>query len=180
MSNTAALVSVGLGLGLCALYAWVAFSPSALKVLRAYPRTVWPGRILAAICLIWFARNLGQVDLGGFNSLKKLLFVAVPLGIYLITVYIPDLLPVRGLCVLFLLAAQPILTAVRWSGTPASIAVGIFVYALLVKSMILVVYPHLWIRGMDWWEDHPQARRPGLRAGMFLGLALAISGAVSL
>lgn len=172
-------MSLGVLLGL--LYGWVAWKPaSALPALRAYPRTVWPGRVLTAICVVWFAWNLWQVDLGGFNELKKLLVVLVPVGIFLITVFIPDLLSVRGLCVLVLLAGQPLLTATRWSGTPASPAVALFVYVLLIKAMVLVVYPHLWIRGLDWWQNHSELRRSGIVSGAVVAAALLISGLVSL
>jgi len=180
MPNIAALTSLGLGIALCALHAWIMWRPQeALPAFRRFPRTVWPGRILAAVCMLWFARNLWQVDLGGFNSLKNILYVAAPTGIYLVVVFLPDLLSVRALFAFFLLAAQPALVAVRWSGTPASWAVGLFVYALIVKSMILIVYPHLWIRSLDRWEARPEVRKPFLAVGVLMGLALVACGAVS-
>jgi len=181
MIHPAATTSLLMGISLLAFYAWVTFKPdTALLALKAYPRTVWPGRIFTAVCLVWFARNLWQVDLGGFNDLKKLLYVAVPVGICLIVVLLPDLLSVRGLCVFFLLAGQPLLIATRWSGTPASLAVALMTYLLLIKSMVLVVYPHLWNRGITWWENHPESRKPGLGAGVLVGCLLVGSGLLSL
>lgn len=180
MSNPAAIASLALGLVLCALYAWVGFLPAkALPALRAFPRKVRIGQILTGICLIWFAWNLGKVDLGPFNPLKNLLYVAAPLGIYYVLVYTPDLLAVRGVCVLVLLAGQPLLIATRWTGTPASWAVGILVYAMLIKAMVLVVYPHLWIRSLNRMEKEPKLLRSGLILGGVIGVAMIIAGAVS-
>jgi len=181
MMNPAALTSLIFGVSLLGLYAWIALKPeSAVSALRAYPRTVWPGRLLTVICMIWFARNLWMVDLGGFNELKKILYVAVPIGIYLIIVFIPDLLSVRGVCVFIVLGARPLLVETRWTGTPASFAVALFVYLLLIKSMFLVVYPHLWIRSVDWWKEHPEYRIPSIAVGGLAGAALTVCGLLSL
>lgn len=121
-----------------------------------------------------------MVDLGGFNELKKILYVAVPIGIYLIIVFIPDLLSVRGVCVFIVLGARPLLVETRWTGTPASFAVALFVYLLLIKSMFLVVYPHLWIRSVDWWKEHPEYRIPSVAVGGLAGAALTVCGLLSL
>lgn len=181
MIHPAALTAFIFGAVLLGLYTWIAIKPlSALPALRAYPRTVWPGRILTVICVFWFARNLWQVDLGGFNDLKKILYAAVPIGIYLIVVFIPDLLSVRAAGAFILLAGQPLLVETRWSGEPASIAVAIIVYGLLIKSMILVAYPHLWIRSLDRWKDHPNKHLPLLILGWGVGAALLVCGLLSL
>lgn len=181
MSNPAAIASILIGVTLCALYAWVGFLPAkALPALRAYPRKVRIGQVLSGICILWFAWNLSKVDLGPFNQLKNLLFVVAPVAIYFVLVYTPDLLAVRGACVLVLLAGQPLLIATRWTGTPASWAVGLMVYALLIKAMVLVVYPHLWIRSLDRMEREPKLLRSGLIFGGVLGLAMIVVGAISI
>lgn len=179
--NPAALTSMIFGALLLLLYGGIAWKGgTVLSALENFPRSVWPGRILTAVCLVWFARNLWQVDLGGFNDLKKLLYAAVPVGIYLVIVYIPDLLSVRGVCGLVLLGAQPLLVATRWTGTPASLAVGIVTYVLLVKCMVLIVYPHLWKRSLRWWRAHEEVQLPGLLLGGAVGMTLLVCGVLSL
>jgi len=179
--NSAALASISFGILMLLLYGGIALKPQpTVAALGRFPRTVWPGRVLTVVCLTWFAFNLWKVDLGGFNGVKQALYVAVPVGIYLVIVYIPDLLSVRGVCGLILLAAQPLLIATRWTGTPASIAVAVFVYMLLLKAMILMVYPHLWIRSLRWWNATPGMKLPALALGVAVGAAMVLCGVFSL
>lgn len=181
MPTTAPFISMYIGLVLLAVYAFSFLRPqAAFAAFRAFPRSVWPARALVALCLVWFALNLNQVDLGGFNVAKRLLWVAVPLGYYLITTFIPDLLALRGLCTFFLLAGNSVLIAVRWHGSPAHFAVALLVYLLLIKSMFLVVYPHLWFRGINWLEANTKRRKIWLGAGMGLAAVMIVCGAVSL
>ena len=177
--NHATLCSLT-GLILIGLYLWVYLKPlGADKVFRAFPRSVWPGRVLALISVIWFGLNLRQVDLGGFNPAKQALFVLVPLGYVLLVRYLSDLLAVRGLCALVLLGAKPVITFARWHGTPASLALVIFWYLLILKAMFLMVYPHLWIRGLNRMREDASLRKAGAIAGMAVGGVLLVAGLLS-
>ncbi len=178
---SAALVCLALGAVLIAFHLWVLLCPSTARaLLDAYPRSIWPGRIFTAICLVWFAYNLWQVDLGGFNVHKRLLYGVVPIGIYLVVTYIPDLLSVRGLCCFMLLAGNPVLTATRWQDTIASVAIGVAVYVLLIASMVLAVYPHLWKRGLQNLYADARRLRIWLYSGMGAGGILLLCGVLSL
>jgi hypothetical protein len=180
MSLNASLFSMLLGAALLLLYSGLLLAPAPLlRGLRAFPRSVFPARLLTAVCLVWFAQNLWQVDLGAFNPAKRALFVVVPVGWYLITTYLPDLLAVRGLCALLLLAGRPLLVMTRWQEGPASIAVGLLIYAVMIKSMFLVVYPHLWLRGLNWLEARPLRLRAAASVGLALGAALLVCGLLS-
>ena len=181
MNFDAPFVSIYFGVLLLVFYVWMWRMPvPAMAALKAYPRFVWPGRIFIAISVAWFAYNLNQVDLGRFNTLKTALWVVAPVGIFLITRYIPDLLSVRGLCTFCLLAGQSVLVAVRWHGTISQIAVALFVYIVMVECMVLVVYPHFWIRGVKWIEVVPKRRQGTLIAGSGIAFALFICGLISL
>lgn len=170
-----------LGLVLIGFYAWMWKAPGqADRVLRAFPRSVWPARILTVITLFWFGLNLREVDLGGFNPAKQALWVLVPAGMVLVIRYIPDLLAVRGLCALLLLAAKPVMNFARWHGTPASTALVILCYVLIVKAMFLMVYPHVWFRVLNRLRDCPSCRRRLLGVGMGVGAVLAVAGLLSL
>lgn len=181
MILNASVVSLVLGGLLFCLYLWMLAAPSAaFAAFRRYPRSIWPGRVLALISLVWFAYNLNQVDLGGFNSLKKALWVAVPVSGYLILTFIPDLLSVRGLCTFCLLAGKSVLIAVRWQGGPAPIAVALLVYLLMIKCMFLVVYPHFWLRGLNWLDADPLRRKSLLATGLLVAGGLMLAGILSL
>ncbi|MDF3127952.1 hypothetical protein P0Y35_01955 [Kiritimatiellaeota bacterium B1221] len=181
MNFEAPFVSIYFGVFLLAFYGWMWRMPAqSTAALKAFPRSVWPGRILIAVSVAWFASNLNQVDLGRFNNLKMALWVAVPLGIFLITQYLPDLLSVRGFCTFCLLAGQSVLVAVRWHGTISQTAVALLVYVLMVECMFLVLYPHFWIRGIQWMEAVPQRRVMALSAGFLISAGLLICGFISL
>jgi hypothetical protein len=169
------------GVILIGLYLWLWRAPrSADKALRAFPRSVWPARLLALVSVVWFGLNLQQVDLGGFNPAKRALIVLVPLGYFLLIRYLSDLLAVRGLCALVLLGAKPVLTFARWHGTPASLALVIFWYLLILKAMFLMVYPHLWIRGLTRMRDDRKLRNAGAAVGIVIGVVLLAAGLFSL
>ncbi|MGA0334311.1 MAG: hypothetical protein ACO3NW_10185 [Kiritimatiellia bacterium] len=181
MNFDAPLVSICFGIFFLLFYGWMWLMPEPSdRALRAYPRSVWPARILVAVSMVWFCYNLNQVDLGRFNDLKTGLWVLAPVGTFLVIHFIPDLLAVRGLCTVALLAGQPLLVAVRWHGSPAQHAVALLIYLLMIKCMILVVYPHLWIRGIDFWTVRPGLRKKLLSGGIFLGLTMLVCGLISL
>ncbi len=174
---------LALGLGACfsGIYLWLLLMPGASEcALRAFPRSVWPARFLVVICMVWFAFNLNLVDLGGFNQYKPILFGLVPVAVFLILRYIPDLLAVRGLCCLFLLAAQPMIVVARWHGTLASWVLLLFLYLGILKCMFVVVYPHLWLRGLNWLGERPGRRTASFSGGLAVGLLLFISGVMAL
>jgi hypothetical protein len=145
------------------------------EALMAYPRMKLPAQVLTAVCLVWFARNLWMVDFGGFSVLKNLLFIAVPVGWYLIVTFIPDLLAVRALCCLLLLAGNPVLVAVRWQGFPSWV-LGILIYAVMIYAMVFAVYPHLWKRGVHWMFASPQRVRSLAALGLSVSALLILSG----
>jgi hypothetical protein len=147
------------------------------EALMAYPRMKLPGQVLTAVCLVWFAWNLWHVDFGGLSDLKKLLFIAVPVGWYLIVTYIPDLLSVRALCCLLLLAGNPILVVVRWQGFPSWV-LGILIYVVMIKAMFFAVYPHFWKRGTRWLFETPERPKAMAALGFIASFLLILSGIV--
>lgn len=147
----------------------------AREALMAYPRMRLPAQILTAVCLVWFAWNLWHVDFGGLSVLKNLLFLVVPLGWYLIVTYIPDLLSVRALCCLLLLAGNPLLVAIRWQGFPSWV-LGVLIYVVMIKAMIFAVYPHFWKRGVIWLFAMPQRTRGMAALGLSVSALLILSG----
>lgn len=165
---------------LLVLYGWMLAAPTLFQTAMVrYPRSRIPGMVLTFLALLGFAWNLWGVDFGGLSILKRLLIPAVPVGWYLITKYLPDLLSVRGLAAILLLVGNPLLVYTRWQGTPASIVFGILVYIMVVKSIFLVAYPHLWIRGINWTFATPGRARVLASAGITFSFLLLVIAWIS-
>jgi len=179
MSHTPA-IALALGLFLALFHGWIWLRPAmAQRELLAYPRRVLPARVFLAVALVWFAYNLWQVDFGPFSVYKPLLYALVPIGYVLVSTWLPDLLAVRSLCFVLLLAGNPLLVITRWHGSPGQIAIGIFIYLLMVKCMVLVVYPHLWKRGVHWAYARPRRAQAFALGGLGLAAVFLLCGALS-
>jgi len=147
--------------------------PQAIRQwLLAFPRQKIPAALFTGIALIWFARNLWSVDFGGFSVLKYLLFPLVPLLWFGILTCLPDLLAVRSLCAVLLLAGNPLIIWTRWQPTPASPLVGVLIYLMILKCMLLIVYPHFWKRATHWLFADDRRRTAAAYAEGTLGIAV--------
>ncbi|MDD3276947.1 MAG: hypothetical protein PHP93_07865 [Kiritimatiellales bacterium] len=108
-----------------------------------FPRSTWPGRILAAIDLIWAAYNLTLMHLGIFDAWKVHLFWIVPVAIYLCVKYLDELLSPRALGGLFLLAAGPVLAAARWHPSDWRLVITVIAYLWILLGLTFLLEP--------WW-----------------------------
>ena len=76
-----ALSGLALGLGLLLLILCIpaVVAPGwAARQWKAFPRSVWPGRLLAAIALLWAALWLQCMPLGPLAPLKRFLPLLTP------------------------------------------------------------------------------------------------------
>lgn len=137
---------VALLLGLTALTAGaVAWrSPARVRAgLTAFPRSIWPGRVLAAIDMIWAAYALSQMHLGMFDTWKVHLFWLTPVGIVLCIVYLDELLSPRALGGLLLLAAGPVLNIARWHPSDWRLVIAALAYLWIGAGLLFLLSP--------WW-----------------------------
>ena len=122
-------------------------APSAVaRVLAAFPRNIWAGRVLAAVALVWSAWLAWDMSLGFVDAYKQWLYVLTPV-VYLLVVWLmEEMLAARALGGLLLLVAEPVLAATRQPGLPAwRLAMVALVYAWIVAGMALVLGPY-WFR----------------------------------
>ena len=118
--------------------------------LAAFPRSIWPGRILAAIDLTWAAYELSLMHLGMFDAWKVHLFWLTPVAIALCVVYLDELLSPRALGGLLLLAAGPVLNAARWHPSDWRLIVTVIAYLWIVLGLVLLLSPW-WFRRISIW-----------------------------
>ena len=118
--------------------------------LAAFPRSIWPGRILAAIDLAWAAYELSLMHLGMFDAWKVHLFWLTPVAIALCVVYLDELLSPRALGGLLLLAAGPVLNAARWHPSDWRLIVTVIAYLWILLGLVFLLSPW-WFRRISIW-----------------------------
>ena len=111
--------------------------------LEDFPRSVWPGRLLLAVDMVWAAYAITTLHLGGFDALKIHLYWLAPVCILLGSLFLDELLSVRALGGLMLLVAGPVLGAARWNPSNWRLVVTTFAYLWILVGLLFLLSP--------WW-----------------------------
>lgn len=145
-------------------------SPGAVAALKSFPRSTNAAYLFFGAGALWFLWNvlhLSSADFGDYRNWLALGFAAVAV---LAFKCVPDFLAVRGVCVLVLLAATPLLSAGYMVYDPWTIYLyKILVYVGIVLAIWLGASP---FRLRDFFEW--LFARPGRTRGV--GAALAVYG----
>ena len=127
------------------------------EAVRGFHRQTAIGYILMLLGTAWFLYYVSQESVSDFASMKKifyLLFGAVGIGTCL---FVKDYLPVRGLAVLFLLAAKLMVDTARWEDTEWRLVIATWAYALAVAGMWFTISP--WrLRDLIHWSTASELR----------------------
>lgn len=145
--------------------------PRVRSMAKALPRSqrgAWLFFGAGAAWFIWRLSRLGEADLIFFQSPGPVMIAFGVLAV-LAFIYAPDFLAVRGLCVLMLLAAEPLLYAgfmvFKWQVYPYKVAV----YLGLIAALYLAAAPYRLRDFFDWLFLRPARAR-------VLGLVLLTYG----
>lgn len=157
-----------------ALLAWN--DPRVVATAKALPRSrraAWVFFGSGAVWFLWRVSTLGEADLIFF---QRPTFVLLAFGALAVLAFIhaPDFLAVRGLCVLVLLGAEPVLEAayMEWHH-PQRLLMVAAVYIALVLAIYLAAAPYRLRDFLEWLFLRP-GRARGLGAGLVVyGLATA-------
>jgi hypothetical protein len=145
---------------------------------KALPRSKVAAWVLFGLGAAWFVWRLsraGESDLIFFKTPKPLMIGFAVLAV-LAFLYTPDFLAVRGLSILMLLAAEPLLHAayMEWSH-PQRLLMVTAVYIGLTAALYLAAYPFRLRDFFDWLFRTPA--RPRLLGAITLAYGLATSAA---
>ncbi len=143
-----------------------------VKWVKAFPRSVWPGRALVAVDMIWVAWLLIDMHFGSFEYLEKWIYPACPVAIILICVFVDELLAPRALGGLLLLLPAPILVAARWHPSAWRYVMIVLAYAVSIKGILLVLAPYRFRKWMEWFVKRPSSAKHACYAVLVLGLFL--------
>jgi hypothetical protein len=161
------LGTFAIGGGLCA-----AGTPETVRrAMENYPRSVWPGRILVTIDMAWAAYAINQMHLGGFDASKVHLYWLVPVCIVLAVLYLDEMLSVRALGGLLLLAAGPLLNAARWHPSAWRLVITVIAYVWIGFGLLWLLEPW-WFRRMVLRVQSLQLIRAGGLFKMLFGAGL--------
>lgn len=146
-----------------------------LKALPRSPRAAWVFFGGGAAWFIWRISHLGESDLIFFQT-PHILMIVFGLLAVLAFIYTPDFLAVRGLCVLMLLVAEPLLYAAYMEWThPQRLLMVTAVYVGLALALYLAASPYR-LRDFFGWLFQVPARSRLLGAILvFYGLATAVA-----
>ena len=168
-------VVLGLVFGLPHIYGLL--KPAAYKaVLRKFPRHTPVGYVLMLLATAWFLANLGQESISDFASFKPALyglFALVGLGACL---FLKDLLPVRGLAVLFLLLGKLMVDTARWVDSDWRLVIVAWAYLWVMAGMWLTVSPWRLRDIIDWSTENEGRIRLLSGARLAFGLLVVILG----
>ena len=159
----------------------------AKTLLKKLPRNYNAGIYAMAIGLIWFWLLVSpdlrgstawlsklSMDLGEFNFLKKYLQIAVPLVCVGLITQVREFLFVRGLGVIALMAAAPILDSAFLKEPSSRVLLSLFAYILLTKGMFWIGMPYTF-RDAVTWATKTEGRWKGLAAaGLAYGVVVLV------
>ncbi|MDR0352804.1 MAG: hypothetical protein LBI02_05495 [Opitutaceae bacterium] len=165
------------GIFLIALGALLLVSNSVIvSSLKALPRSRKASVVFfggGALWFLWVVHGLSAADLVLFESSRPfmIIFGAVAVAAFY---YVPEFLAVRGLCVLMVLAAWPLLRAAFMEYEhPQRLFMVALVYAGVAAAMYLAVVPYRMRDLLQWlFARLPRARLLGaamLAYGLLLG-----------
>lgn len=145
-------------------------------LVRAFPRHVWAGRILAAVDIIWSAWLLLQMNLAWVDAHHVMVYAAVPVAYILIIVLMDDLLAARALGGLLLLAPLPIIQSAFVHPGTSRLLMTSFAYLLVIFGIILVWSPFKLRQWTERWISQvPLTRAVGV-VGLIVGADMLLLG----
>ena len=114
------------------------------------------GIFLLSLCFLWIYFLLSPVSVGigldfaEFNPLKPLLR-GIVLSLFLLLIFFcKEFLFIRGLGLLLLLLAHPILASVFLNESSFSLVPVILAYGMIIEGMVYIIWPYLYRDIIDW------------------------------
>ncbi len=116
-----------------------------LAFCRQLPRNQLVGRVLMLIGLAWSLELLRQMDLGPWGSYKIAAYLLSPLVYWFLVARLNDYLGARGIALLLVLAAHPVLRECFLRDEAARLVLTCLAYAWIVAGLCVFCVPH-WMR----------------------------------
>jgi hypothetical protein len=152
----------------------LANSSRAVAALKTMPRSMPAAVVFFGAGALWFLWNVMHLSSADFGDYKMMLGIAFAAIAVLAFKCVPDFLAVRGLCVLVLLAASPLLGAAYMEYQyPQRLFLVTFVYVLIALAIWLGASPFRLRDFFEWLFARPGRIRTA--GGVLLGYGLVLS-----
>jgi hypothetical protein len=176
---TAWFLILGLPTLAAGLFALV-FSTRAGDLCRTFPRNVLAGWILCAVGWILTAYECHTIGIDVFDKFLKAFPMELPILAIVLTIltcwWMPNLLPIRGVCALFMLFPAEMFPVIRLCDTQWRLALVVFAYACIVVGMYGMFYPWRIRQVLAWLASSPaRVRAVGAICTAVGGLFVALS-----
>ena len=148
---------------------------AAVAALKGFPRSQGAANLFFGAGSLWFLYNIWHLSPADFGDYRVLLLIAFAVIAAMAFRCVPDFLAVRGVCVLVLLAASPLLMAGYMNfDHPLIYFQKAFVYLCIVLAIWLGAQPWRLRDFFEWLFARPQRVRAlgGVLAGYGLLLTL--------
>jgi len=155
--------------------------------LQKLPRHYNAGVILLCLAMGWFwllvapeqnsimpALSALSRNLAEFNTFKPALRIIVPLFCIGMCLYVREFLFVRGLGMLSLMAAGPLLQAAMFQDEPTRFLIPLFSYIILTAGLFWVGMPYLFRDLVNWVTADKMRWNLMVGAGLVYGIAVLI------
>jgi hypothetical protein len=139
---------------------------------RSLPRSRVAGFVLLTLAFFWSFWLLATMEMGEFSGFRKPLLIIMPIGFLLVLRFVDEFLAARALGILFLLAAEPLLSAAFFRNEASRLLVTVFAYLLIIIGLLWVTMPYLLRDQVNW-----SARSNG-RWRLTHGIALLYGAAI--
>jgi hypothetical protein len=117
---------------------------------RSLPRSRVAGFVLLTLAFFWSFWLLATMEMGEFSGFRKPLLIIMPIGFLLVLRFVDEFLAARALGILFLLAAEPLLSAAFFRNEASRLLVTVFAYLLIVVGLFWVTMPYLLRDQINW------------------------------
>ena len=142
-----------LAIWLMGLHFWMLVKPAQSKsffIKLPRNRVIAPWLMAAGMFWFWLLiapSGLGplsklQMDLGEFNQAKSILRIIIPIAAVGMITQVKEFLAVRGLGLLALMAAAPLLYAASLAAPLTRLLIPLYAYALLFGGLFLIGMPY--------------------------------------
>lgn len=173
--NTAGFVLAAFIIG---IHLWMLLrQDDAIDFLKKFARNYVYGVVLMAIGILWFwliVMKKGGIamDLNDFNKAKPLLMIIVPVGGFFVIKEMKEFLAVRGLGLVCLMAAAPLLAAAWQEPHAFKFLIPLYAYAMIIKGLLWVSMPYMFRDAVTWATASTQRFKMLTLAGLGYGVAV--------